>query len=320
VSASPVVSPPSTGAAVATQLSAAELKRSIVQFVSAASTEISTHDEDHLPALMQELAVGTTVYVAHTPKAALEDVVRVALKLQSAGMHASPHIVARRIASREALRAALAQLRAGGVEQVLLVAGDLSAPAGRFASTLDVLATGCLEESGILRAGIAGHPEGNNSIDPAMLWQALAHKQAYAQRTGVKLHIVTQFSFDPQAICAWDRSLATHGICLPVHVGIAGPTPLPKLIKFAVQCGVGASLRSVMKNMSMMSKMAHLATSPDEMLVGLIRGRSASGDMQLCQPHFFAFGGVLATAQWLRMVREGRFDLPPDGGKFVRTA
>lgn len=29
---------------------------------------------------------------------------------------------------------------------------------------------------------------------------------------------------------------------------IAGPTPLPKLIKFAMACGVGASLNSLMRN------------------------------------------------------------------------
>jgi hypothetical protein len=69
--------------------------------------------------------------------------------------------------------------------------------------------------------------------------------------------------------------------------------------------------------MSAMSKMARLATSPDEMLVGLIRGSSGNSATQLRQPHFFAFGGAVATAQWLRAVREGRFELPPDGGKFL---
>ncbi|MGH8144047.1 MAG: methylenetetrahydrofolate reductase [Steroidobacteraceae bacterium] len=307
-------------AIVAPDLSGDDIKRSVVEFARAASTEISTLDEGNLPALFQELAPGTSVYIAHTPKATLDDVVRIAIRVQAVGLHASPHIVARRIDSREALRSALAALRAGGVEQVLLVAGDLSAPAGSFASTLDVLATGYLEEAGIARAGVAGHPEGNTAIEPAALWSALAQKQAYSERTGVKLHIVSQFSFDPDAICAWDQSLASHGIRLPVHVGIAGPTPLPKLIKFAVQCGVGASLRSVMKNMSAMSKMARLATSPDEMLVGLIRGSSGNSATLLRQPHFFAFGGAVATAQWLRRVREGRFELPPDGGKFLMNA
>ncbi len=291
------------------------LKQRIVQFMSGASTEISTHDEAQLATLAAELPPGTTVYVAHTPKASLDEVVRVALKVQALGLPACPHLVARRLESREALVRALAALRAGGVEQVLLVAGDTAQPAGGFASTLDVLDTGCLEGAGMPRAGVAGHPEGNSAISPAALWQALERKQAWAAASGVQVHVVTQFSFDPQAICDFDRALTEHGINLPVHVGIAGPTPLPKLVKFAMQCGVGASLRAVMKNMATMSKMARLATSPDEMLVGLVRG-TGNGPTHLVKPHFFAFGGTLATAQWLRRVSAGRFELPEDGGKF----
>ena len=82
-----------------------------------------------------------------------------------------------------------------------------------------------------------------------------------------------------------------------------------------MQCGVGASLRSVMKNMGTMSKMARLATSLDEMLIGLLRGNAGSSVTRLRQAHFFAFGGALATAQWLRRVQDGRFDLPADAGK-----
>jgi methylenetetrahydrofolate reductase (NADPH) len=302
-------------AVMAQPLTGDELKRRIVQFTSGASTEISTHDEEQLATLAAEWPAGTTVYVAHTPKATLEQVVRVAVKVQVLGFPACPHIVARRLQSRDALARALDQLRANGVEQVLLVAGDLSDPAGAFTSTLEVLDTGCLEQAGIARAGVAGHPEGNRAISPEMLWQALARKQAWAASSGVKVHIVTQFSFAPQAICDFDRALAEHGIRLPVHVGIAGPTPLPKLVKFAMQCGVGASLRAVMKNMATMSKMSRLATSPDEMLVGLMRS-CPEGATQLVKPHFFAFGGTVATAQWLRRVAEGRFELPEDGGKF----
>jgi len=303
-------------AVVAPSLDNAELKRRIVQFMAGASTEISTHDEPHLAELARELPAGTTVYVAHVPKASLADVVRVALKLQALGVTASPHIVARRLESQQSLRSALRELTAGGVHQVLLVAGDLDKPAGNFTSTLEVIDSGALDEAGIQRAGVAGHPEGHRDVADQALWHALAHKQAYAQRSSVKIHVVTQFSFDPQAICNWDRALSEHGITLPVHVGIAGPTPLTKLVKFAMACGVGASLRAVMKNMATMSKMARLATSPDEMLVGLLRGTSGNGTTHLRHPHFFAFGGTLATAQWMRRVAEGRFELPEDPGKF----
>jgi hypothetical protein len=80
---------------------------------------------------------------------------------------------------------------------------------------------------------------------------------------------------------------------------------LPKLIKFAMQCGVGASMHSLMKNMSAMANLARLASTPDEMLLGLIRGRAAYGGSRLAQPHFYAFGGTMATATWLRAVVDG---------------
>jgi methylenetetrahydrofolate reductase (NADH) len=179
-----------------------------------------------------------------------------------------------------------------------------------------VLDSGCLEQAHMPQVGVAGHPEGNPAISPTALWQALSRKQAWAAATGITVHVVTQFTFDPQAISNFEHALAGHDIHLPVHVGIAGPTPLPKLIKFAMQCGVGASLRTVMKNMATMRKMVGLATSPDEMLVGLVRAGAGSGTTHLVRPHFFAFGGTVATAQWLRHVAEGRFELPEDGGKF----
>jgi methylenetetrahydrofolate reductase (NADPH) len=131
---------------------------------------------------------------------------------------------------------------------------------------------------------------------------------------------VTQFGFNPQAICTWDQHLSAQGITLPVHAGIAGPTPLPKLIKFAMQCGVGASMHSLLKNVSAMASLARLATTPDEMLLGLIRGRAAYNGSRLVQPHFYAFGGTVATATWLRAVADGGFTVEPEGRKFVMNA
>jgi methylenetetrahydrofolate reductase (NADPH) len=296
------------------------MNTNVVDFVRGASTEISTHDEDLLPSLTSRLPAGMVVYVAHTPKASVGDVVRVAVKAQSLGFRASPHIVARRLPSAHALQGALRELTDAGVEQVLLVAGDLDRPVGNFTSTLEVMDTGLLEACGIKRVGVAGHPEGHNSIAPAAMLAALRYKQAFGARTGIKVHIVTQFGFNPEAICAWDKQMTEQGIALPVHVGIAGPTPPHKLIKFALQCGVGASLHSFTKNIGAMASLARLATSPDEMLLGLIRGRAEYSGSRLVQPHFYAFGGTVATATWLRAVADGSFTVQPDGRKFVVNA
>ncbi|MFL6599756.1 MAG: methylenetetrahydrofolate reductase [Steroidobacteraceae bacterium] len=296
------------------------MNTNVVDFVRAASTEISTHDEDLLPALAGKLPTGMVMYVAHTPKASLDDVVRVAVKAQSVGFRASPHIVARRLPSEDALKDALRRLSDAGVEQALLIAGDLEPPIGKFTSTLQVLDTGLLETSAIKRIGVAGHPEGHQAIGAAALLAALRYKQAFGARTGIQVHIVTQFGFNPEAICAWDKRMTEQGIALPVHVGIAGPTPPHKLIKFALQCGVGASLHSFAKNLGAVANLARLATTADEMLLGLIRGRAEYSGSRLVQPHFYAFGGTMATATWLRAVADGSFTVQPDGRKFVVNA
>jgi methylenetetrahydrofolate reductase (NADPH) len=302
------------------ELEGAELKRRIIEFARDTSTEISPHDEGLVPELATILPPGTTVYVAHTPKAAVDDVVRVAATVRAAGLRASPHIVARRIEGQGVLRDALRRLRDAAVDQVLLVAGDRNPPAGEFTSTLEILDTGALAEYGFRTVGVAGHPEGHPAVGPDTLWSALQTKQAFAERSGTRMHIVTQFSFNPAAVCAWDRQLTEHGIKLPVHIGIAGPTPLPKLIKFAVQCGIGASLGALSRGMGLVGRVAGLATSPDEMLIELVRSCSRRGASHLVHPHFYAFGGVAATARWLRGVVDGRFDLEKNDEKFTVRA
>lgn len=294
-----------------------ELKRAVVAFARGASTEISTHDEKLLETLAQRLPAGTPVYVAHTPKSSVEDVVRVAIKAQAAGFAASPHLVARRLPSEQALRDALARLREHGIEQALLVAGDLERPLGPFRSTLEVIATGALEEAGLKRIGVAGHPEGHPAVGPAELLSALRAKQEFAARSGIAVHIVTQFGFNPDGVCAWDRMLTQEGITLPVHAGVAGPTPLSRLLKFALQCGIGTSMSSLVKSPGAVAGLTGFAAGPDEVLLGLVRGCAGHAGSRLVQPHLYSFGGALATAGWLRSVMEGAFDLAPDGRKFT---
>ncbi len=293
-----------------------EIKRAAVAFARRASTEISPHDEGLLEVLAQRLPPGMPMYVAHTPKASVEDVVRAAVKAQSLGFTASPHLVARRMPTEKILRNALARLREQGIEQALVVGGDLEAPLGPFKSTLELLATGALQEAGLKRIGVAGHPEGHPAVGPGELLAALRAKQEFGVRSGIAVHIVTQFGFNPEGICAWDRMLTREGISLPVHVGLAGPATLSTLFKFAVQCGVGTSMRTLLKNRGAVAGLTGFAAGPDEMLLGVLRGCAGHAGCRLVQPHVYSFGGALATAAWLRSVMEGAFDLSPNGRTF----
>ena len=59
--------------------------------------------------------------------------------------------------------------------------------------------------------------------------------------------IATQFCFEAAPVIAWANRLAAEGITLPIHIGVAGPAKLQTLIKFAISCGVGASLARAAK-------------------------------------------------------------------------
>ncbi len=284
-----------------------------MRFVRGASTEMTPSHESQLPDLTALLPAGSAVYVEHPPKATLGQVVHAALAVQQSGFLATPHIVARRIPNAQTLRLALAELRSGGVEQILLVAGDVDQPAGEFTSTLEILESGILERSGITRIGVAGHPEGNKAVGPMLLWEALKVKQSFAERTGITMHVVTQFGLNASAVGGWEREVMHHDIRLPIHVGIAGPAPLSTLIRFAIQCGIGASMRTLMRNLSAVGSVAELATSPDQHLLGLLAAPLAP---QIVAPHFFAFGGTLETARWMRLVAAGEFDIDSSTGRF----
>ena len=53
------------------------------------------------------------------------------------------------------------------------------------------------------------------------------------------------------------------------------------------------------------------------MLIELIKGRAGQESTRLAHPHFYAFGGVMATARWLRGVVDGTFELDRSGEKFA---
>lgn len=298
-------------------MTAAGFEARIAGFAARASLEITSNDRELPAALAGRLPAGTALYVAHTPNAKLADVVETAIAAQRAGFAGCPHLVARRIASRAELEAGLARLAAGGVTRALLVAGDLTPPAGEFSSTLEVIDSGVLDPAGLTAVGVAGHPEGNPAIPADVAWDALVRKQAWGRRTGIAVHVATQFGFDSAALAAFDAGLAARGVTLPVHVGVAGPASLKSLAKFAAMCGIGASLGALLTNPGALGALKSLVKTVDEVFPAVVR-EAAAAPARFVQPHFFAFGGVMKTVEWLEAVRAGRFALA-DGAIAIRA-
>jgi methylenetetrahydrofolate reductase (NADPH) len=298
-----------------TAMSNEALKQHILSFLNDYSIEVTSHDAGKLDAIAAELRPGTSVYVAHVPGVPLDDVVELAGRIQKLGLTAVPHVIARKLESREQLDRALGKLRELGVEEALVVAGDLAAENNAFDSSLEVLETGLFDEHGFRAVGVSGHPEGSSAIGAARVELALKGKAAFAERAGFAMRTVTQFGFDPDAVVAWEASTAAAGIHLPIHVGVAGPASLRQLVKFAALCGIGSSARMLMTRTGAMANLLRTQT-PDEMITHLARHRASNPSSRLAKVHFFCFGGVAKTARWVNTVLSGRFVLNDQANGF----
>ena len=146
-------------------------------------------------------------------------------------------------------------------------------------------------------------PEGNRDIDPdggdAAVMEALRWKQAFSERTDAQMALATQFAFDADPIIAWVDRLRAEGIMLPVHIGIAGPAKLQTLIKFAIACGVGPSLKVLQKRAMDVSKLL-LPYEPTDVLAKLAAHKAQNPDFGIEAVHFFPLGGIKTNAGWAR--------------------
>jgi methylenetetrahydrofolate reductase (NADPH) len=246
------------------------------------------------------LPKGTRVYIAHIDGTPFPEMLATAKRLSAEGYRPMPHFPARSIPDRATLADWIARYQGeAGVTQALILAGGIPAPCGDFHSSMQLLETGLFD--GFDRLHVAGHPEGNRDIDPkggeAEVMAALKWKQDFANRSDAAWAIATQFAFEAGPVLAWTDRLAAQGITMPVHLGVAGPAKLQTLIKFAIACGVGASLSVLQKRAKDVTKLL-LPFEPTEILTDLATARAQGRGQQIEAIHFFPLGGIKTNANW----------------------
>ena len=101
---------------------------------------------------------------------------------------------------------------------------------------------------------------------------ALRAKVALARQGGLAVSLVTQFGFEAQPILRWIAAQRAQGIDCPVHVGVAGPASVATLAKFAIRCGIGASLRALARGHTAFARIMTEA-GPDALIGELVGGR-----------------------------------------------
>lgn len=249
------------------------------------------------------LPSGTRVYIAHLDGTPIEDMVATARRINDDGFAVMPHFPARSIPDARTLENWIQRYRdEADVKQGLLLGGGNATPAGAFDSSIGLIETGLFDRHGFTHLHIAGHPEGNRDIDAdgttANVDQALLWKQDFSARTDADMAIVTQFAFDAGSVIDWAERIQASGVTLPIHVGIAGPAKLQTLIKYAIACGVGPSLKVLQKRALDVTKLL-LPYEPTEVVAELADHAARNPNSLIDKLHVFPLGGIKAGAEWM---------------------
>jgi methylenetetrahydrofolate reductase (NADPH) len=272
---------------------------SIASLARECSIEMNVQDAAQLRRARALLPAGKKVYVSHLPKQTWQQTLDACRDVREAGFDPVPHVPVRLLDSERTLEVFLREA-AGPAEvaEILLIAGDYPQASGPYSTVAEVLRTGKLSELGLRRISLAGHPEGHPHVPLTEIRRAEREKAQLAQAAGLQTTLLTQFFFEAPPFFEWATGLRSDGVSARLVAGLSGPASIATLLRYAVRCGVGPSIRA-------------LGARPTS-LVKLIGDHGPESLMQTLavapRPdvydglHFFTFGGFLRTCEWLHRV------------------
>ena len=273
-------------------------RRSLRDLVDGFSMEVTpglSHDMRVTECLLQ----GTRAFIPWLPGASSDEIVIVAAKLREQGMTPVPHVAARKMPNHAALDRLLRDLHAGAaVDQLLVIDGDAAEPEGEFDCAVEVLQFGALPDRGITRVGVGAYPEGHPHVSDSALLDALLQKQDYAVQSGLDMFVVTQFAFNAAPVAAWLERVRAAGLAVPVHVGVPGPARIGTLMRYARMCGVGSSMKMLLRHGRGLASTTRVAT-PSRMVQDLAAYQAAHPESGMGPLHIYPFGGLKRTAEWI---------------------
>jgi methylenetetrahydrofolate reductase (NADPH) len=262
------------------------------------SIEMGSHESDALQKLAHRLPAGTDVFLNLFPTDNLERQLEICRQIRALGFTAIPHLAARRARSRDDVPRVLGRFtKDAGVRDFLFIAGDLEEPANGIRDSLEFIREIRSNDFGIRRAGISGYPEGHPLISDKDLSESQQEKIALLQDLGIEPVVVTQFSFDADAVIRYCNELHSRYPDMQIKNGLPGPAKLTTLIRFAQRCGVTSSMRK-MKALPVSTSLRLLQRVPPS------RQAEALGKYRLEENgnvavHLFTFGGLEAALDWI---------------------
>ncbi|MFL2720516.1 MAG: methylenetetrahydrofolate reductase [Gammaproteobacteria bacterium] len=275
----------------------------LTNFLKGFSVEVTPRAASKIENFSDLIPKGTLVYIAHIEGTPIEDMVETAKKINDQGYSPMPHFPARIIKNKQTLQDWISRYKnEANVDNALLIAGGSNKPHGDFDSSIQLIESELFDMAGFKNLHIAGHPEGNKDIDndgtTNNIDKALSWKNEFSNRTDATMAITTQFCFDSKTVIDWANAVKNNGIDLPIHIGIAGPAKLQTLLKYSLECGVGASIKILQKRAMDLTKLL-LPYKPTQILSELAEYKHNNPDFNIEKVHFFPLGGVKQVSRFV---------------------
>ena len=276
----------------------------IKKFLDGFSVEVTPKAASKIENFEDYIPSGTLVYIAHIEGTLIEEMVETAKKINDQGFCAMPHFPARIIKDKNVLEDWISRYKnEANVSNALLIAGGANKPYGEYDSSIQLIESELFDKADFNNLHIAGHPEGSIDIDPdgstTNVDQALSWKNEFSKRTDANMAITTQFSFDASSVISWANNIKEAGIDIPVHIGIAGPAKLQTLLRYSIECGVGASIKIIQKRAMDLTKLL-LPYKPTNIITELATYKANNPSFNIEKVHFFPLGGIKQVSDFVK--------------------
>jgi methylenetetrahydrofolate reductase (NADPH) len=249
--------------------------------------------------VLESLAVDRTVAITASSGQGIEATIDLSCRLAAQGYQVVPHLSARLIIDEAHLKEIVGRLTEAGVDDVFVPAGDADPPAGKFDSSLGVLAELEALGSPFSRVGITGYPNSHPKILDDVTIQSMWDKRRYAT------YIVSNLCFDARVYRRWVQRVRERGVTLPIVMGLAGPVDSAKLLSIAGQIGLDSSKKMLFQHGNWFARFLTPGGYSPTRLLKRLAGTLAEPRSGIEGLHIFTFNQLKKTEEWRRSLADG---------------
>jgi methylenetetrahydrofolate reductase (NADPH) len=241
---------------------------------------------------------GVKLTVTASPRLGLDATLGLAERLSAAGYAVVPHVSARLVRDTAHLQDLARRLRSAGVDDLFVIAGDPSEPAGEFERAAALLGVMGELRDRFSEIGISGYPESHHVISDEDTIEAMFEKEPMAT------YIVSQICFEADVIATWVRRVRDRGTFLPIWIGIPGAVDNRRLFQISRKIGLGESARFLRAHRGWVRRLALPRVYRSTALVKQLAPLIADPGARIAGFHIYTFNELERTEEWRRQLVE----------------